>query len=149
MKNKKIIIVVVICLVVASLSFFGGMKYANSKSSSGRFANNTQNGFNQNGTSRTGNGMMRGNINGGGLVEGEVLSKDDTSMTIKLNNGGSKIVFYSPATKVEKTVDGLVADVVTGNQVTIIGTPNSDGSVNATSIQLRPNFTNNPVPVKQ
>jgi hypothetical protein len=66
-------------------------------------------------------------------------------MTVALGNGGpagtqsgSKIVFLSPATKVEKTVSGLVSDVVVGNQVVITGVVNSDGSVNATSIQLRP-----------
>jgi cytochrome c-type biogenesis protein CcmE len=145
MKNRKIILVVAICLVVAGLSFRGGMIYTNSKSSSDKFANSAQNGFNQNGITRTGNGMMRGGVNGGGLVSGEILSKDDKSMTIKLNSGGSKIVFFSPSTKVEKTVDGSIADVIVGKQITVIGVANSDGSVNATSIQLRPVL----VPIKQ
>jgi len=149
MKNQKIIGVIVIVLVVAGLSFFGGMKYASSRSPASQFANRAQNGLNQNGTTRTGNGMMRGGPNSGGFVSGQILSIDSKSMTVKLNNGGSKIIFYSPTTKVEKTVDGVITDVVTGNQVTITGTANSDGSINATSVQLRPAIVNDTVPTKQ
>jgi len=155
MKNQKIIGALVIVLVIAGLSFLGGMKYANSKSSSSSFAANIPNGFNQNGTSRTGNGMMRGVANSGGFVSGQVISKDDKSLTVQLggNNGGamqtqsgSKIVFYSPTTTVEKTVSGTATDVSTGNQVIVVGTANSDGSVNATSIQIRSvPVNNNPI----
>lgn len=148
MKNKKIIVSVVICLVVALLSFRGGMIYAGNnlkKASANRQGVFSQNGFSgQNGGVR-GNGMMRGGA-GGGLVSGKVLSVDANSMTVALGNGGpqgtqsgSKIVLFSPTTKVEKTVDGIVADVVVGKQVMITGTTNPDGSVSATSVQIRPN----------
>ena len=144
MKNQKIIEVIVIVLVVAGLSFLGGMKYANSKSPVNQFTNRAQNG-----TTRTGTGTeMRGGANGG-FVSGQVLSMDAKSMTIKLNSGGSKIVFYSPTTTIEKTVSGTPTDVAVDKQVTIVGTTNSDGSINATSIQLRPDFANNIPPVKQ
>lgn len=142
MKNKKIIGAIVICLVVAGISFYGGMKYSSLKSSASQLANRAS--FSQNGGTR-GIAGARGGINSGGLISGQILSIDSTTMTVKLNNGGSKIVFYSPVTKVEKTVSGLVTDVVIGNQVMITGTTNSDGSINATSIQLRPVL----VPIKQ
>lgn len=140
MKNKKIIGAIVICLVVAGISFYGGMKYNSLKSSASQLANRAS--FSQNGGTR-GIAGARGGINSGGLVSGEILSKDDKSMTIKLNNGGSKIVFFSPSTKVEKTVDGSIVDVIVGKQITVIGVANSDGSINATSIQLRPVLVNN------
>jgi len=136
MKNKKIVLFVVIGLVIAGLSFFGGMKYAGKNINAA--AASRQNSFAQNGGTRGGAGMRAG-ANGGGLVSGQVLSMDDKSITVKLNNGGSKIIFFSPTTKVEKTVDGVTSDVTVGKQVMITGTSNTDGSVNATSIQLRPN----------
>jgi len=155
MKNKKIVLFVVIGLVIAGLSFLGGIEYSNSKNPASQFADRGQNnGFNQNGATRTGGAGMRGGVNGGGLVAGEVLSMDDKSITVKLTNGGSKIIFFSPVTKVEKTVDGATSDVSVGKQVMVTGTPNTDGSINATSIQLRPtnpvvNGSNNPTPAKQ
>ena len=132
MKNKKIIVGVVVCLVIALLSFRGGMMYSKSTNvapSQGQFG---QNGF----SGGRGQGMKGGNS--GGVVSGDILSKDTTSMTVSLRAGGSKIVLYSPSTKVEKTVDGTIADAVVGKSVMVTGTSNPDGSVSATSIQMRP-----------
>lgn len=142
MKDKKTISIIVVSLVLIVLSFRGGMMYAGknikaaSDSRQGAFS---QNGFN----GQNGGRMMRGG-NGGGFVNGEVLSVDSKSITVKLRDGGSKIVFFSPSTKVEKTVDGATADVAVGKQVMVTGATNSDGSVNATSIQIRPVLVNNP-----
>lgn len=135
--NKKIISRVVVCLVIAGLSFWGGVTYGSSKKSSNLLTTRNQGSFGQNGGTRTGVNM-RGGANGGGFVSGEILSKDDTSITIKESNGGSKIVFISPSTKIEKTVDGTPTDLVAGKQVMVTGTTGTDGSVSSTSIQLRP-----------
>jgi hypothetical protein len=146
MQNKNIIISIVVCVAIAGISFWGGMVYARKNITSantsrqGQFG---QGGFNQNSSGKMVQGA-RGGI-GGGAVSGEIISKDDTSMTIKIRDGGSKIVFFSPVSKVEKTVDGTVADITVGKTVMITGTPNSDGSINAASIQIRPTQL---VPVK-
>ena len=138
MQNKNIVTSVIVCVVIAGISFWGGMKYDASRASTNQTANRGGLGqFNQNGGAR-GQGM-RGGINGG-AVSGEILSVDATSMTIKLRDGGSKIVLFSPSSKVEKTVDGTTADVVVGKSVMVTGTANPDGSVSATSIQMRPAF---------
>jgi len=99
MQNKKIIGTIAIVIVVAGLSFWGGMKYGSAKSSASQLANR-QGAFAQNGGARGGAGMRGGA--GGGLVSGKVLSIDATSMTVELGNGspastqsGSKIVFFS------------------------------------------------------
>ncbi|OIO07392.1 hypothetical protein CO115_00755 [Candidatus Falkowbacteria bacterium CG_4_9_14_3_um_filter_36_9] len=57
-----------------------------------------------------------------------------------MRDGGSKIVFLSDSTSIGKTTDGTVADLEAGKQVTINGKDNSDGSVTAQSIQIRPNL---------
>ena len=142
MKNKKIVLMVAGALVIAGLSFWGGVKYGQSKSTStqlsSRMGSFSQNGMGQN----IGRTNIRGGINGG-MVSGEILSMDTKSVTIKLNDGGSKIVFFSPSTKIEKTIDGVAGDLIVGKQVSVVGPANSDGSVNALSIQMRPTLTQN------
>ena len=126
------------------------MKYGQSTSS--MTAQASRQGFNQNGGGlNSGRNGARGGA-GGGFVTGSVISKDSTSLTVELRSapnsgtqgtatttaGGSKIVLFSPSTTVEKTVSGAVTDVNVGSQVSITGTANPDGSVSATSIQIRP-----------
>ncbi len=139
MKNKKNVWIVVVCLAIAGISFYGGMMFSNSKNPTSQFANRQgnfpQNGINQNIEGRSNQGMRTGM--GGGFISGEVISMDDKSIIVKLRDGGSKIIFFSPVTKIEKTVEGLISDVVVGENIMTNGTPNPDGSINAISIQIR------------
>lgn len=134
-KNKMVSIMAIVIIVVAGVFFYGGMKYTQAKSK------NAQMGVNTFGQNRAGGnmrpGMIRGGGIGGGFVTGEILSKDATSMTIKLQDGGSKIVFFTSGSQVMKSVAGTVDDVVVGKTVMINGKANPDGSVNAEQIQIR------------
>jgi hypothetical protein len=134
MNNKYTLIAVALLLV--GTAFYGGIKYnqINNKASlagaRARFGQNAGQGF-------TGTGKAGAMGARGGGVAGEVLSKDATSITVKLRDGGSKIVFYSGSTQVTKSAAGTIDDVAIGGQVVVTSTPNSDGSVTAQSIQLR------------
>ena len=133
---------VLITLVVAGTAgFFGGIKYQQSKIISnfrtGNFAGmQGRGGMFQQGASGTrrpgGQGM------GGQFISGEVLSKDDKSITVKVGDTGSKIIFYSGTTSIGKTTSGTINDITVGKQLMISGTNNSDGSITAQNIQIRP-----------
>ena len=73
---------------------------------------------------------------GGGMI-GDVLSKDDKSITVKLCDGGSKIVFYISSTIVRQTTEVIINDIKEGTPIIVQGQANPDGSVTAQSIQLR------------
>ncbi len=126
---KKNIIFVVVLLVVGGGAFFGGMKYADQARSTavGNFRNAR-------------NGVPGSQFSGrmGGGTSGDVIAKDATSVTLKLRNGGSKIVFYGATTEFSKFVAGSANDLVIGQTVVVNGTANSDGSVTAQTIQIRP-----------
>lgn len=135
--NKLVLIAVAVAVLIGGGAFYGGMKYAQG---------NRQQRFSQMGAN-IGNGFRgQGGVGaGGGLVSGDIISKDTQSITVKMRDGSSKIVFFSDMTEVSKFVIGISADLVVGKTVTVIGKTNSDGSVTATSVQLRPNL---PSPAK-
>ncbi len=143
---KKILPIILVAIIVGGGVFFAGYKIGqNSNSFFGRM-----NGVPDFIGSGNGQGLQGGSGFGarnGGMVSGEILSKDDSSITIKLRDGGSKIVFYSESTAVNKTIDGVISDLEIGKSVIVSGTTNDDGSVSAKTIQLQSvNIINSPQP---
>ena len=136
-KNIQIvhILATVVIVILFGVSFYGGMKYSQSKK--GNFAQDFGR-FQQ-----TGSGGMGVNRNsGGGFINGEIISKDDKSITLKDKTGGSKIIFFSDTTEISKFASGSKEDLVVGQAVMIAGKTNSDGSVTAQTIQVRPGIPN-------
>src|SRR3989338_5136266 len=149
--NKLIAIVIATAVVVGGGAFFGGMKYAESKSPRGRVSQadfqNLQNlspeerqqrlqelGANAGAGFRGGaGGGQRGR---GGFTAGEIIAKDDKSVTVKLRDGGSKIIFFSDSTEISKSAEGTSSDLEVGKSITVNGVANSEGSVTAETIQL-------------
>src|SRR4030042_6179104 len=131
MKNKNIIITILLLIIIAGGAFFAGMKYQQKKipSFTGQFANG-QNLRNGNGQARIGNGFRP--------VNGEIIGSDDKSITVKLQDGSSKIVLFSDTTQINKADTGTKEDLKVGETVAVFGTDNSDGSVTAQNIQLNP-----------
>ena len=132
--NKKIIIGIVGVVVIVGGAFYGGMVYGKSSATvrgqagSGQFTRNT------NGTSGTG---TRGGMNSG-IIFGEVISKDTGSITVKTQDGSTKIVLVASSTQVVKSSTGSLNDLTTGTNITVTGATNSDGSVTASNVQIRP-----------
>jgi hypothetical protein len=135
-RNKNTIINLVIAVVLGVGGFFGGMQYQKSKAP-------TLPGFGGNLTSaqRAQFGARAGRPGtpgGGGFISGQIISKDDKSVTIKDQTGSTKIVYYSDSTKVSKQADGALGDLNKDSNVTVSGKANSDGSIAADTISIRP-----------
>lgn len=82
---------------------------------------------------------MGANRNGdGSFTVGQIIAKDDKSITIKSNDGSSKIVFFSDSTTIGKTTQGSATDLNNEENVMVNGQANPDGSITAQSIQIRP-----------
>lgn len=150
--NKLIAIIITTAVVVGVGAFFGGMKYAENKSPRRLLQTDFQNLQNlspeerqqrlqQLGANAVGfRGGPGGGIRGGRFTAGEIISKDDKSITIKLRDGGSRIIFLSDSTEITKSVVGTISDLEVEKSVTVNGIANPDGSITAQSIQLRPNL---------
>jgi len=147
MNKNHITGIVIGAVVIAGASFWGGTTYAKGQAgprgqfAAGQFGNRTGGGF-------------RASTNGG--VFGTIVGKDSNSITVQLGpstgsgqeasgpaqvNGtdtGSKIVILDSNTQVGKYVAASAGDLREGQMVTVTGSPNSDGSVTAQTIQIRP-----------
>lgn len=139
MKQKLLMQFAGVAAIALIGGFVGGMRYGEGVTSGlpdaargGRFGNGQLAG------DQAANGGRR-MMSGAGFVSGDILSKDETTVTVKLQDGGSRIVLYSPSTQIGRFVTSTdMSELVVGARVTITGSTNADGSVTAQTIQIRP-----------
>lgn len=124
------LIIVILVVLVGAGAFFGGVKYQQSKKTafSGQFGSQTG--------QRNGTGGNR--TAGFRPVNGEIIGRDDKSITVKLSDGSSKIILLSNNTVYLKSSTGSKNDLKTGDKVAAFGTENLDGSVTAQNVQINP-----------
>jgi hypothetical protein len=79
---------------------------------------------------------------GGRPVNGQIISTDDKSFTVKMQDGSSKIGIVSDQTQYNQSQQASKTDLKVGDTVIAIGTTNSDGSVTASNVQLNPVIRN-------
>lgn len=130
---KKLLIIFFLgTILIIGGAFYAGMKYGQSK-----FSLKTFQGF-----SPESRGEFLWQRRGRGFLSGEVIAKDGKSLTIKLPNGGTKIVFFSDSTQVSKTIEASINEIEIGKQIMVRGEENSDGTFTARTIQisLHPNL---------
>jgi len=128
---KKIIPIIIALVIVGGGAFYGGMKYQENKTPQmfQKMGANVAAGF---------AGRQAGARANANLAGGEIIAKDDKSITIKLRDGGSKIIFFSDSTKITKSTEGSSNDLEIGKTVIVGGKQNSDGSLTTETIQLNP-----------
>jgi hypothetical protein len=146
MKRWLIPVIVVIVVAVGVGGFFGGRAWGGGTPSPQAALKVLTNLTPAERQSLLGSGGGLGSILGnrrstsgtgtGGFTSGSIVTSDSNSITIKLSSGGSKIVFYSPSTIMAVSKAGSASDLTQGQDVTVTGSTNSDGSITATRIQV-------------
>jgi hypothetical protein len=146
-QNMKKSTQVIVSIVIAVVFFGAGWSIKGSSSSSPTTGASTMAGL-YSGAGGTRSFAGRSGGAGNGLVAGKIVSVDPTSISVSLPNStsttattGSTVVLYSTGTSILKSVIGSAADLTVGDSVTVQGSANSDGSMSATSIQIKPTQT--------
>ena len=154
-KKNQVISLVIIGVLALGGGFFGGMQYGGSSGSqgnirggdvtanlTGQFQDSSEHGdWNGDGQHRSG-GNHPGRISGpargrdGRALVGEVLGVEDGALTLKTQDGGSKIIFFAESTQVREIISGSVDDALEGEQIVVFGQENPDGSYSAQAIQF-------------
>ncbi|MBI4973704.1 hypothetical protein HZC27_03790 [Candidatus Roizmanbacteria bacterium] len=129
MKNKNIFLVLGLIILVGAGAFYGGMRYQESQPAT--FSR-------QGGAGGVGSRQGQGGRTGFRPVNGEIISTDEKTITVKLQDGSSKIVLLSDKTTINKAEVAAKTDLKSGVKVAVFGATNSDGSVTAQNIQLNP-----------
>ncbi len=134
-KYKLHIIWAIVTAIALGGGFFWGKSIVAStainRTGTGRFAfaSSTSGGF----AGRAGLGAGAG----GGFAVGQVASIDSNSLMLQLPNGNSENVYYSSSTQVIIPQPSSISKIKSGTMVMIGGTQNIDGSMTATTIQVR------------
>jgi len=140
MKNNYLMTLVLI-VIFAGAGFYGGMKYQQSKSQSfvGQL-NNRQGGIRNYQQGNSTGTMKNLGINRGGFkpVSGEIISADDKSITVKLQDDSSKIILINDKTQINKAETVNKSELKVGEKVSVFGSENTDGSVTAQNVQINP-----------
>jgi hypothetical protein len=124
-KNKMMIVAVVLILAALGGGFFAGILYQKS-----------QNPF----SSRQFAGRNLGNGQGQRFtpVRGQILSIGTGTITVKQQDGSTKIIVVSAKTIYVKSQTVASSDLKSGDTVMVVGSSNSDGSITASDIQINP-----------
>jgi len=137
--KTKIIAAVITGIVLAGGIFWSGVKYGkaqmalgNSRQSNGQFSRG------QFGVGASASGGVQRFGRGGGILTGEIISQEDNNLTLKLDEGGSRLVLTTASTSVFKMEMGSLKDLNKGTKISVQGKVNEDGSLTAQSVQIRP-----------
>jgi len=127
MKNN-VFSFILIAVISLGVGFYAGSFYQK---------NQQQSRFSQFGT-RNFSGQNQGGRFGMGTrpISGQIIKKETDSITVKTQNGSTRIVFFTEKTSIGKITKTTTEDLKENETVFIIGQENSDGSITAQNIQI-------------
>jgi hypothetical protein len=139
MNKNAWIVAVVVALVFGGGGYYFGKQSATSATPTGAAAYAGRTGA----TGRT--GSFAGGAGFGGGTTGTIISTGNGTLTIQMAAStsttattGTKIVLFDTSTMVNELESVPASTLAVGQSIVVTGTANSDGSVTATSIQVRP-----------
>ncbi len=144
-KTNQTIILVASIILSLGVGYFAGTKYKSNNKQ--EFVNQfNQRNRDQFGGSRQSTGAMGQKSAGmpGGFrpVIGEIIASDGKTVTVKLNDGSTKLVLIGSSTTISTAQVTDISSLKTGEKVSVFGTQNPDGSTTAQNIQLNPLMPN-------
>jgi len=136
---KKLLLIIILAVVVGGSAFYGGIKYAENKKTELQDLSSEQRAKMRQWSDSKANGFKDKQVDktmGVKPIKGEIIAKDDKSVTIKLQDGGSKIIFFSDSTKITKSLSGAIDNLADGEQIAVSGVANQNGSITAQFIRI-------------
>jgi hypothetical protein len=130
MKKNNLILVIVIAVVVGGLAFWGGIQYQK------RQIGNLRSDQPANIRGQLKEMPERSGTQLGRAVNGEIISVEDETITIKTQEDDTRIVIFSDSTRINKTNEGSIADLQIGEQVMVVGAEDTSGVVTAQNISI-------------
>lgn len=151
-KPLKIVLGIILMLVIAGASFYGGMVVGKNQATASAAAvpMNSPEGFQPpDGAAVPGNSTRSFGARGqggaagdfaapDGMTFGEIESIDGNTLTLTTQAGGTVMVQVTDTTLIEKNASVEISDLIAGDTVIVSGSDNSDGSITARSVQVAP-----------
>jgi hypothetical protein len=138
-RTVRIILGIVVLLLVAGGSFFGGTLYGESRAQTA-FTSRRQGALGTlpgaNGTPGPGGAVMIQRGGQGGGVFGQIKEIAAGSMIITDSNGKETRVTVTDTTLIEKQASVQLSDLTAGETVIVSGSQGADGSITARSVQV-------------
>ena len=90
--NNTMTTIVMVAILIGVVAFFGGMQYQKSRQTNFSGGSRSQGRF--------------GGMQGAKPITGEIIKQDDKSVTVKIQDEGTKIIILSEITSINKATSG-------------------------------------------
>lgn len=134
MTSQNIVIAcAVTAIVTGGAGFWGGTRYSGERRTMMRVQNTEGRPY--------GNRVTQGGPSapmGQRSTAGEVTAKDDKSITVKMNDGSSRMIILSDKTTYRTSEESSLDVITVGTKVAVFGESSNDGSMTAASIEINP-----------